>query len=77
MNGNIVTTISDKMTLEYRAMTHEGELAIYEVYYYEDGRIKGYSATPVFPVGETIEELRANCDLYIVALTKPVLSYGK
>ncbi|MDD3484077.1 hypothetical protein [Azovibrio restrictus] len=58
-------------------MTREDELAIYEVYYYEDGRIKGYSATPVFPVGETIEELRANCDLYIVALTKPVLEYGE
>lgn len=51
------------MAWEYRVMTREDELAIYEVYYYEDGRIKGYSATPVFPVGETIEELRANCDL--------------
>lgn len=58
-------------------MAREDELAIYEVYYYEDGRIKGYSATPVFPAGETMEELRANCDLYIVALTKPVLEYGK
>lgn len=56
-------------------MAREGELAIYEVYYYDDGGIKGYSATPVFPVGDTIEELRANCDLYVVALTKPVLEY--
>lgn len=56
-------------------MAREGELAIYEVYYYEDGRIAGSSVTPVFPAGETVEELRTNCDLYMLALTKPVLEY--
>ena len=56
-------------------MARDNELAIYEVFYYEDGRTKGYSATAVFPAGETIEELRANCDLYMAALAKPVLEY--
>ena len=56
-------------------MVRDDELAIYEVYYYEDGRIHGYGTTRVFPTGETVEELRANCDLYIAALAKPVLKY--
>jgi hypothetical protein len=63
------------MTWEYRIMNRDGELAIYEVYYYEDGRIRGYGATPTFPAAETLEELRANCDLYLAALDKPVLKY--
>jgi hypothetical protein len=63
------------MTWEYRVMVRGDELAIYEVYYYEDGRTKGYSATPVFPVGENIDELRAYCDLYVAALSKPILKY--
>ena len=63
------------MTWEYRVMLRDDELAIYEVYYYEDGRVQGYSATPVFPAGETIEELRLNCELYVAALQKPVLKY--
>jgi hypothetical protein len=56
-------------------MNRDGELAIYEVYYYEDGRIRGYGATPTFPAAETLEELRANCDLYLAALDRPVLQY--
>ena len=63
------------MTWEYRVMVRGDELAIYEVYYYEDGRVQGYSAAPVFPAGETVEELRLNCELYIAALQKAVLTY--
>ena len=63
------------MTWEYRVMVRGDELAICEVYYCEDGRVQGYSATPVFPPGETVEELRLNCELYVTALQKPVLKY--
>lgn len=57
-------------------MNRGGEVAIYEVYYYEDGRVQGHSAEPTFPAGETVEELRVNCDLYLAALGKPVLEYS-
>lgn len=56
-------------------MINEGELAIYEVYYCEDGRIQGYSSAPVFPRGETIDELTASCSLYLKALGLPILEY--
>ena len=57
-------------------MSRNGEVAIYEVYYHEDGRIRGYSVEPTFPAGETVEELRVNCDSYFAALAKPVLEYS-
>jgi hypothetical protein len=57
-------------------MNRDGVVAIYEVYYYEDGRTRGYSAEPTFPAGETVEELQINCDLYLAALGKPVLEYS-
>ena len=64
------------MSWEYRVMVHDGEHAIYEVYYDdEDGRVKGYTAVPKFPTGETLEELRSNCQLYLAALDKSVLPH--
>lgn len=57
-------------------MNRDGAVAIYEVHYYEDGRVQGHSAEPTFPAGETVEELRANCELYLAALRKPVLEYS-
>ncbi|UXI66153.1 hypothetical protein [Tahibacter amnicola] len=60
---------------EWRVMTRDDVLAIYEVYYDESGRIVSTSADPTFPSGLTIEELRENLQLYAEALTKPVLSY--
>ncbi len=56
-------------------MMRGDELAIYEVYFYDDGRVQGYSANPVFPAGGTVEELRINCELYLAALEKDVLNY--
>jgi hypothetical protein len=65
------------MTWEYRVLARGDELAIYEVYYYEDGRVQGYSSTPTYPAGATAEELRANCELYVAALGKPILNYSE
>lgn len=64
------------MTWEYRVLERDGELAIYEVYYYEDGRIQGHGESATFPAGETLEALQANCESYIAALAKPVLKYS-
>lgn len=58
----------------YRVMSRDGELAIYEVHYDEGGRVVGYSAAPCFPAGETLEALKANCEQYLAALEAPVLS---
>ena len=63
------------MTWEYRVMSRNGELAIYEVYYYEDGSVQGYGEAVAYPAGETLADLRVNCDLYIAALEKPILKY--
>jgi len=63
------------MIWEYRVMARGDELAIYEVYYYEDGRIQGYTSAPAIPAGDTIDALRHNCELYLAALAKPVLQY--
>jgi len=65
------------MTWEYRVMARGDELAIYEVYYHEDGRIQGSSVDPTFPAGPSLEELRANCEVYMAALDKPVLDYSE
>ncbi|MBV8658744.1 MAG: hypothetical protein JO142_13045 [Burkholderiales bacterium] len=63
------------MSWNYRVMNKDGELAIYEVYYHEDGRIQGMSSEPTFPAGETLQELELNIELYLSALKKPILDY--
>lgn len=63
------------VTWEYRVIDRGGELAIYEVYYRDDGSVEGYSEAPTYPAADCISALRANCDLYIAALQKPILSY--
>lgn len=63
------------MSWEYRVMNRRGELAIYEVYYRDDGTVQGYSAEATFPSGETIDELRENCLQYLASLEKPALEY--
>lgn len=63
------------MAWEYRVMNRRGELAVYEVYYRDDGTVQGWSAAPTFPGGETLDALRENCLQYVAALEKPVLEY--
>jgi hypothetical protein len=75
MTSLTTTKNNGGMTWEYRVMARDDELAIFEVYYGENGEIKGYSIDPVSPGGSTVEELKINCDLYVAALAKPVLAY--
>jgi len=63
------------MSWNYRVMSRNDELSIYEVYYREDGTVEGYSAVPTFPAAGTLEELRENCRQYMSALDKPVLRF--
>ena len=63
------------MTWNYRVMQFKGELAIYEVYYNEAGKVCGYSEKPVSPRGESLEDLRENLLRYSEALDEPNLDY--
>jgi hypothetical protein len=56
-------------------MNRGGELAIYEVYYSDDGSVQGYSEAPTYPAGNSVSALRTNCERYCAALQKPVLVY--
>lgn len=51
------------MTWEYRVMDRGGELAIYEVYYHDDGSLQGYSEAPTFPAADSISALRVSGDI--------------
>ena len=46
---------------------------IHEVYYREDGTIEGWTAEPVTPLGESVEELREDIRYFLQAFRRPVL----
>lgn len=46
---------------------------IREVWYRKDGEIIGMTENPVYPSGRTLEELRADIDLVLLAFERPVL----
>jgi len=50
-----------------------GIYRIHEVYYAEDGRIEGWTAGPVEPLGESLSELREEIRYFLTALRRPVL----
>lgn len=67
------------MSWNYRVIKHKcihtGEtwLAVHEVHYDEFCNIEGWTAAPVYPQGETIEELREAMIMYRHCVEKPVL----
>lgn len=48
--------------------------AIHEVYYNSDGQIVASTVDPVFPGGSTVEELREDLRLYLLALDAPIIN---
>lgn len=65
------------MTWNHRVIQSGDELAIHEVFCAEDGSIQGWTADPVYPCSESLEELRDDLlQRYAVALDKPVLQGG-
>ncbi|MBA4186882.1 MAG: hypothetical protein C0467_02570 [Planctomycetaceae bacterium] len=60
----------------YRVMLKDGQLAVHEVFYDDEGRINNWSVEPVFPRGDEIEDLVSEFERYQRALTEPVLDYA-
>jgi hypothetical protein len=62
-----------KTSWDYRAIEHHGAFTIHEVHYNDKGAIISISEDPMGPSGETLEELKADMEYFLVALDKPVL----
>ena len=63
------------MTWNYRVIVRDGEFAIHEVYYDDAGNIEAFTDEPVYPAGESVEELHKDVEYYQHALRQPVLDY--
>jgi hypothetical protein len=65
------------MSWNYRVMkdTYEGETfyEIHEVYYEGDGKVRNWTAEPVFPCGISVEELKEILKTMMEACDKPIL----
>ena len=66
-------------TWNYRVIKHQPEkghvvlYAVHEVYYNDDGSTNGHTENAIWPVGETIEELRSDINRMLLALDRPVI----
>jgi hypothetical protein len=49
---------------------------IHEVYYDDDGKMKGMTENAIAPFGETATELQKDLNWMLEAMAKPVLDYG-
>ena len=75
------------MTWNYRVIHQELEVpgsdekaqhwAIHECYYDETGNITEWTVSPVYPIGNTKEEIMRDCGYYSLALTKPMLEWAE
>ena len=61
------------MSRDYRVMKKDKELAIYQVFLNNEGRVQRYSANPSFPRGGDLEALLDDLKRYNDALLKPIL----
>ena len=57
--------------------TERESYAIHEVYYDNLSNAKAVSANALAPLGRTIDELKADLEMYMLALDKPVLDYDE
>ena len=64
------------MWWDYRVMNKAGQLAVYSVYYDDNGKIEGWSEMPFSPEADDLEELRTTLELMLEALTKDILEYS-
>lgn len=65
------------MTWDYRVMDRDGQLAIHEVFYRDDGSVEGYTELPVHPRAGTIDELREELRRYASALDREMLPFAQ
>jgi len=59
----------------YRVMVKDGSYAVHEVFYDDEGNVEAWAEDPVYPRGQSVEELAEDFDLYRLALDKPPLDY--
>ncbi len=63
------------MTWNHRIMVRDGQYAVYDVYYGDDGKIMAFSEDPIPLTEESLEELAETFLRYQRALNEPVLDY--
>jgi hypothetical protein len=63
------------LTWNYHVVIKDGQYAIYEIYYDDEGNIALFTEDPVYPMGESLDELRGDLEYLRHALTQPVLKY--
>lgn len=63
------------MRWDYRVLDRDGELAIYEVFYDDDGRVVGHTEAPVSPHADCLQDLIDGVTCFAEALQKAVLPY--
>jgi hypothetical protein len=56
-------------------MKKDGQLAVYSVYYDNNGNIHGWSESPFSPEADSLEELRTTLNLMLNALEKDIVDY--
>jgi hypothetical protein len=64
-------------TWNYRVMKRNGEHAVHEVFYTATGRIRGFTAEPVYPRAESVAGLKSELRRYARAFSKPVLDFER
>jgi len=62
-------------SFNYRVMRHGDEFAIHEVFYDENGNVNGWSLDPLSVFSQSVEDLRHELGLYLLALDKPVIDF--
>ncbi|HEX7706458.1 MAG TPA: hypothetical protein VF701_08380 [Thermoanaerobaculia bacterium] len=67
------------MSWSYRIVQSGDQFAVHEVFFSEDGSVEGWTEQPVFPRGDSLEELREDLARYLHAFEQPpfVESEGK
>ncbi|MGL4422554.1 MAG: hypothetical protein ACRCZF_17940 [Gemmataceae bacterium] len=58
-------------------MVKDGTWGIHEVYYHEDGQIHWFSAEPVVPQGESVEQLANDLQRQANALNYEALDFNR
>ena len=61
------------MTWNYRVVSYEDHLRIYDVYYDDNGKPTGRHEQPTYIYGDTIGSLREQIDWILEAFNKPIL----
>lgn len=66
-----------KTTFDYRVMRLNGVVAVYEVYYDAAGKPESYIERPFSPSLPTLDDLRHELELILLALDLPVLDHDE